>query len=42
MVEGKRRNEKSSAQAAWAFLLGLLGRLAGGAISSWWNNRHGL
>ncbi|EKX60214.1 hypothetical protein PV416_15230 [Streptomyces ipomoeae] len=42
MVEGKQREGKGSAQAVWAFLLGLVGRLTGAAITSWWNNRHGL
>ncbi|MER6733984.1 hypothetical protein [Streptomyces puniciscabiei] len=42
MSVGKRRREKGSAKAVQAFLLGLLGRVIGAAISSWWNNQHNL
>ncbi|WP_267883269.1 hypothetical protein [Streptomyces sp. NRRL S-37] len=42
MDDGRRERVKRSAQAVWPFLMGLLGRLAGAALSSWWNDRHSL
>ncbi|WP_267884673.1 hypothetical protein [Streptomyces sp. NRRL F-5650] len=42
MVDGRKGNEKRSAQAARSFFMGLLGRLVGAALSSWWSDRHGL
>lgn len=42
MDDGRHGREKRSAQAVWPFLMGLLGRVVGAALSAWWSDRHSL